>query len=177
MTDDLRTRVLDDLAAEGAGLDALVADLDPQQWQSATPAAGWTIAHQIAHLAWTDEAALLAATEPEKFADHLREAAENPDGFVDEGAESGARAEPADLLRRWRSSRTTLDRCLGDTPDGTRIAWYGPPMSAASMATARLMETWAHGLDVADALGVPSRPTARLRHVAHLGVRTRGRLP
>ena len=46
-------------------------------------------------------------------------------------------------------------------------------MSAASMATARLMETWAHGQDVADALGVPAAPTARLRHVAHLGVRTR----
>jgi uncharacterized protein (TIGR03084 family) len=46
-------------------------------------------------------------------------------------------------------------------------------MSAASMATARLMETWAHGLDVADALGVTRRPTARLRSIAHIGVRTR----
>ena len=41
------------------------------------------------------------------------------------------------------------------------------------MATARLMETWAHGQDVADALGVPRAPTDRLRHVAHIGVRTR----
>ena len=41
------------------------------------------------------------------------------------------------------------------------------------MATARFMETWAHALDVADALGVEPEPTDRIRHVAHLGVRTR----
>lgn len=46
-------------------------------------------------------------------------------------------------------------------------------MSATSMATARLMETWAHGLDVADALGVTVLPSDRIRHVAHIGVRTR----
>jgi len=57
--------------------------------------------------------------------------------------------------------------------DGRKLPWFGPPMSAASMATARLMETWAHGLDVADALGVRRQPTARLRSIAHIGVRTR----
>jgi uncharacterized protein (TIGR03084 family) len=57
--------------------------------------------------------------------------------------------------------------------DGRKLPWFGPPMSAASMATARLMETWAHGLDVADALGVDRPPTARLRSIAHIGVRTR----
>jgi uncharacterized protein (TIGR03084 family) len=55
----------------------------------------------------------------------------------------------------------------------TRLPWYGPPMSAASSVTARLMETWAHGQDIADALGVTRQPTTRLRHVAHLGVATR----
>ncbi len=55
-----------------------------------------------------------------------------------------------------------------------RIPWFGPDMSAMSFATARLMETWAHGVDVADALGVAREPTDRLRHVAELGVRTRG---
>jgi uncharacterized protein (TIGR03084 family) len=169
----LRTRVIDDLAEEAAEVDALVAGLDPAGWRTGTPAAGWTIAHQVAHLAWTDEAALLAATDPEAFADHLREAAQNPEGFVDEGAERGAKAEPGELLARWRTSRSALDRCLREIPDGTKVPWYGPPMSAASMATARLMETWAHGLDVADALGVRRAPTGRLRHVAHLGVRTR----
>jgi uncharacterized protein (TIGR03084 family) len=42
------------------------------------------------------------------------------------------------------------------------------------MATARYMETWAHGLDVADALAVTVEPHDRVRHVVHLGVRTRG---
>lgn len=46
-------------------------------------------------------------------------------------------------------------------------------MSVASMATGRLMETWAHGQDVADALGVARTPTDRLRHVARIGVRAR----
>jgi uncharacterized protein (TIGR03084 family) len=173
MSTDLRARVIDDLADEGAEIDALVSPLDAEAWRSSTPAPGWTIAHQVAHLAWTDEAALLAATDPQTFAGHLRDATQNPTGFVDEGAEQGAHADPADLLARWRTSRQSLDRTLRDVPDGTRIPWYGPPMSAASMATARLMETWAHGLDVGDALGVRREPTARLRHIAHLGVRTR----
>ncbi len=62
---------------------------------------------------------------------------------------------------------------LAAFPDGQRLPWFGPPMSATSMATARIMETWAHGEDVADALGVRREPTARLKHVAHIGVRAR----
>ena len=53
------------------------------------------------------------------------------------------------------------------------MPWFGPPMSPTSMATARLMETWAHGLDVHEALGVTPEPTNRIRHIAHLAVRTR----
>ncbi|HEX2175623.1 MAG TPA: TIGR03084 family metal-binding protein [Nocardioidaceae bacterium] len=173
MSSDLRLQVIDDLAAETAEIDAMVARLDAAGWRTATPAKGWTVAHQIAHLAWTDEAALLAATDPDAFGRHLHEALADPEGFVDKGAERGARADPAELLARWRTSRADLDRRLREIPDGTKVPWYGPPMSAASMATARLMETWAHGLDVADALGVRREPTGRLRHVAHLGVRTR----
>jgi uncharacterized protein (TIGR03084 family) len=170
---DLRARVIDDLADEAAGIDAMVAELDPAGWRTPTPAAGWTVAHQVAHLTWTDEAALLAATDPEAFGEHLKQALQDPGGFVDRGAEQGAKAEPGELLARWRTSRSELDRCLREIPDGAKVPWYGPPMSASSMATARLMETWAHGLDVAEALGVRREPTGRLRHVAHLGVRTR----
>jgi uncharacterized protein (TIGR03084 family) len=54
-----------------------------------------------------------------------------------------------------------------------RLPWYGPSMGATSFATARLMETWAHGQDVVDALGLTRPATARLRHVAHIGVRAR----
>ena len=55
----------------------------------------------------------------------------------------------------------------------TRLPWFGPAMSAASSLTARIMETWAHTQDIADALGVTREPTSRLRHVAHIGVGAR----
>lgn len=171
---DVRT-VLDDLAAESAWLDAVVAELPEKDWARPTPAEGWTIAHQIAHLAWTDDKSVLAATDPEGFAAQLQElmGQQNPWGIVDDGAEEGARQSPAELLRRWRSGRATLDEALTAVPAGSKIPWFGPPMSAPAMATARIMETWAHGLDVADALGVRREQTARLRHVAHIGVRAR----
>src|SRR5205085_3662669 len=58
-------------------------------------------------------------------------------------------------------------------PDGLRVPWYGPDMAVASSITARIMETWAHGQDVADALGVRRPPTTRLRHVCDIGIRAR----
>ncbi|GAA2787597.1 TIGR03084 family metal-binding protein [Streptomyces showdoensis] len=165
--------LLDDLSAESGEVDSLVAELSPERWAAPTPAAGWTIAHQIAHLAWTDRAALLAATDPEAFAAEAAEALASPGTFVDEGAEKGAALPPAELLAGWRDGRERLLRVLREAPPGARFPWYGPAMSAASLATARLMETWAHGQDVADALGVVRVPTARLRHVAWIGLRAR----
>ncbi|MFE9443180.1 TIGR03084 family metal-binding protein [Streptomyces sp. NPDC006602] len=167
------TPVLDDLREESEALDRLVAELGDEQWALATPAPRWTIAHQIAHLTWTDRAALLAVTDPDEFQGMVERAVAAPDSFVDEGAEEGARIPPAELLPRWREGRTALDKALREAPPGARFPWYGPPMSAASMATARLMETWAHGQDVADTLGVVRPPTDRLRHVAYIGVRAR----
>lgn len=168
-----RTAILDDLAAESAELDELVAGLSEDQWELQTPAEGWTIAHQIAHLAWTDQQAITAVTSPEQFTKLLEPAATDPLHYVDIAAAEGARKPPDQLLAEWRSGRTELREALLALPDGAKVLWFGPPMSAASMATARIMETWAHGLDVEDTLGVRREPTARLKHVAHLGVRTR----
>ncbi|QHA05385.1 TIGR03084 family protein [Streptomyces broussonetiae] len=167
------TPVIDDLRAESEELDLLVAELSAQQWKLASPAPGWTVAHQIAHLTWTDRSALLAVTDADAFQELVGKALGAPDSFVDEGAQEGARLAPAELLRTWRAGREALEQALRAAPSGARFPWYGPPMSAASMATARLMETWAHGLDVADALAVVRAPTDRLRHVVRLGVRTR----
>ncbi|MFI6059091.1 TIGR03084 family metal-binding protein [Streptomyces sp. NPDC051286] len=167
------TAVLDDLRNESDELDALVAELSGNQWARPTPAAGWTVAHQIAHLTWTDEVALLAATDPDAFAVEVTKAQAAPDSFVDQAAEEIVAVPPAALLARWRDGRERLQQALRAAPPGTRIPWYGPPMSVASMATARLMETWAHGQDIADALGAVRAPTARLRHVARIGVRAR----
>ena len=146
----------------------------PSGGPTATPAPGWTIAHQIAHLLWTDRVALIAVTDEAGFAAVLEAAAANPTGFVDEGAEE-ARGRPARCAARRLAAAPGPGCTTNCWPcaDGRKLPWFGPPMSAASMATARLMETWAHGLDVADALGVKRPATARLRSIAHIGVRTR----
>ncbi|MFG2428952.1 TIGR03084 family metal-binding protein [Streptomyces sp. NPDC048590] len=166
--------VLDDMREESDELDLLVAGLSAHEWASPTPAEGWTVAHQIAHLNWTDEVALVAATEPDGFPAEVERALAAPATFVDEAAEAAVAAQtPEALLVEWRAGRARLQEALRAAPPGTKLPWYGPPMSVASMATARLMETWAHGQDIADALGVTRTPTARLRHVARIGVRAR----
>jgi uncharacterized protein (TIGR03084 family) len=165
--------IVDDLRAESDSLDELVAELPAARWAETTPAPGWTIAHQIAHLLWTDRVALLSVHDEAGFTEVLGAAAADPGGFVDRGAEELAATAPAELLADWRRTRRQLHDALLTVPDGRKLPWFGPPMSAASMATARLMETWAHGLDVADALGVKRPATARLRSIAHIGVRTR----
>ncbi|MEU1986226.1 TIGR03084 family metal-binding protein [Nocardia sp. NPDC019395] len=173
---DLDT-LLDDLAAESAELETLVAPLPPEQWTQPTPAEGWTIAHQIGHLAWTDEVATLSATDARTgesgFAELLTEAAARITTFADDAAAKAAADPVPELLQRWRRGRTALAAALRAVPGDGKVSWFGPPMRPGSMATARLMETWAHGQDIADALGVRREPTDRLRAVAHIGVRTR----
>ncbi|MFT3900897.1 MAG: TIGR03084 family metal-binding protein [Gordonia sp. (in: high G+C Gram-positive bacteria)] len=166
--------VVADLTAESDALDDLVAGLKPAQWATPTPAAGWTIAHQIGHLLWTDRVSHIAITDPDVgFQELMGQAMADPLGFVDKGAAAEAARPPAELLADWRETRAKLAGALCAVPAGTKLPWFGPPMSATSMATARMMETWAHGLDVADALGVHLEPTDRIRNVAHIGVRTR----
>jgi uncharacterized protein (TIGR03084 family) len=169
---NLREAVLTDLAVESERLDALVADLLEEGWRTPTPAEGWDVATQVAHLAWTDEAALAAATDKEAWDTLVLEALADPEGYVDKSALTGGAVPPAELLARWRSGRATLAATLRGLPEGTKLPWYGPPMSPTSMATARFMETWAHSLDVHAALGAEPEVSDRIRHVAHLGVRT-----
>lgn len=170
---DVLDEVLADLTAEGDRLDRLVSGLAPAQWRTPTPAAGWDVATQVAHLAWTDEVAVKAATDKQAWDAEVMSAIEDPTGFVDRVALEGGAVAPADLLARWRAARASLAKTLRDFPEGEKLPWFGPPMSPTSMATARLMETWAHSLDVHEALGAVAEPTDRIRHVAHLAVRTR----
>jgi uncharacterized protein (TIGR03084 family) len=165
--------VCDDLAAEHAALDALVGDLEPDAWDTPTPATGWRIREQIAHLTYFDGTGALAILDPDAFARHLELVQRDHDAFARESRASVD--DPVDtMLRSWRDARESVVTALRATPAGARLPWYGPPMSAVSFATARLMETWAHGTDVADALDRALPDTSRLRHIAHLGVRTRG---
>jgi uncharacterized protein (TIGR03084 family) len=170
-------RMIADMEAEGQELDGLVARLPDEEWSRPTPAAGWTIGHQIGHLAWTDEMSLIAVTRPGDFGDVIERVLTGSESgsvpYVDDVAAELAALGPAALLSRWRDGRTRLAEALAGVPKGTRLPWFGVEMSAPSMATARIMETWAHGQDVADTLGVEREPTARLRHVAHIGIGAR----
>jgi uncharacterized protein (TIGR03084 family) len=166
-----------DLVAEEADLDALIAPLDDAAWDIATPAEGWALRDQISHLAFFEERGREALTEPDVFNAGLEAALADPRGsgvLIAEHLRAGRAMDPAALLAWWRRERAALLAALEDAPPDARVPWYGPPMNPMSFGTARLMETWAHGQDIADAVGTARRPTARLRHVAHLGVRTRG---
>lgn len=165
--------LFEDLRDEGDWLDSLVSPLLPHEWTQPTPAPEWTITHQIAHLCWTDETSLVAITDGEEFNQIIERALLNIEGFVDAEAEQMATLPVEELLPRWRSGREQLVEALTAVPVGQKLPWFGPPMSAASMATARLMETFAHGTDVADTLGIAIKATHRNRHICHIGVRTR----
>jgi len=166
--------LLVDLAAESADLDTRVAVLDDAGWSTPTPAAGWDVRDTINHLAATDADALLALTDRAGFDALLgRLLAGGAEEHV-EGLVAQRRAlSPAQVLAGWRAGRDALQDALWTADPAVRVPWFGPPMSPASFVTARLMETWAHGQDVADALGQSRPATARLRSVAEIGVRAR----
>ncbi len=168
---------LDDLAAdlrrEQAALDAVVADLDDAGLSAPTPAEGWDVRDQLSHLAGFDEAARTALVAPDEFTSDLeRRLAEGDDPIAAYTARGRAMA-PTDAREWWRQARAELLDSLDGVDPKARVPWYGPPMSAMSFVTARLMEAWAHGQDVRDALGAPPEVSARLRHVAHIGVGAR----
>lgn len=165
--------VLADLAAEGDDLDAMVAGLAAPQWTLPTPAPGWTIAHQIAHLASSDWMTTLAATNPAEFEVRRQALAGDFDAAVEAGVAEQLAGAPADLLTRWRTQRAAMTDALAAVPSGQKVPWVVSPMSVAALASSRIMELFAHGQDIADALGVRREPTARIRHVARFGVRTR----
>jgi uncharacterized protein (TIGR03084 family) len=165
--------VLADLQAETDDLDSMLGPLDEAQWDLMTPAEPWTIRDQIGHLAFFDEKAALAATDPDAFNADLQTIAKlGLDGYLDRHIVKGRSMSPFQVLGWFHEARTRLLEVLGGHDPDDRLPWYGPPMRAASSATARLMETWAHGLDIADALGIERRPTDRLIRIADLGVRT-----
>lgn len=174
MADDLRD-LCADLAAEHAALDAVVADLDDAGWDTPTASDRWAVRDQIGHLAYFDEAATQAIVDPEGFAADLQTAlAGDLTEFLASTEVRGRTLPPADLLAWWREARAAVVAVAGPLDPKARLPWYGPSMGARSFITARLMETWAHGQDVVDALGAERPATERLRHIADLGVRTRG---
>jgi uncharacterized protein (TIGR03084 family) len=169
--DDLRS----ELGAEQEALDAVVASIDDDQWRWPTPSPGWTVADQIGHLAFFDRSAATAITDVEKFREELNALIDAiaSDGLDDFTLRSYREMKGSELLERWRQNRKLLNEAAQTLTDDSRLPWYGPSMSAKSFLSARLMETWAHGTDVVDALKTTRPATDRLRHIAKLGYLTR----
>jgi uncharacterized protein (TIGR03084 family) len=173
---DTMASVCADLAAECAELDGLLNGLDAGPgWRHKTRFHGWTVWDQIAHLHFFDELALLAVADRERFAqerDYIEAA-------LARGTEISAIAQTrladlpgAALAPPWRAGWHSLIAGLAALDARARLPWFGPEMGARSFATARLMETWAHGQDIWDALGRVRPATSRLAHIAQLGVIT-----
>ncbi len=163
--------LLDDLRAEHEDLQSYVRSAD---LALAVPAEPWDVRDTVSHLLVGDQKALLAATDPAAFEAELPQVLADPVGFIDAWLLVGRGLGEEELFSLWRKGFDAMVEAFAVAPPGTKLPWYGPPMSPASFATARLMEYWAHGQDVVDALGVHRPPTARLKHICHLGVRTRG---
>jgi uncharacterized protein (TIGR03084 family) len=166
--------LLDDLDAERAALTDVVRELPGEDWGRPTRAVPWSVRDQIAHLGFFDAAFAKAIATPDAFVAE-RDAITDLAGFVDDANATVPEYGPA-ALAWWRDAADAFDaaaRELDATDPKARLPWYGPPMSLRSAITSRIMETWAHGADIADALGLTPSRTDRLRHVADIGVRAR----
>ena len=165
-------RMCDDLALESASWFALLGALAESDWARPTPAPGWSVADQVSHLAYFDEMTVLGARDPAAFAHARDHQPRDGDRITERVAKANRGRTPDDLLAWTHRARADLDATFRTLDPATRVPWYGPDMSAAAALTARIMETWAHGHDVADAVGAEWPVTRALRHVAHIGARS-----
>jgi uncharacterized protein (TIGR03084 family) len=161
-----------DLLAEHEALDRDLAGIEARDWLKETPAEGWNVADQISHLAYFDATAALALVNKEAFARHKESLLS---GKEPAGADValGRSVPPDRLVADWRTGRRDLLDAISGADPNVRVCWYGPDMSLPSFTTARLMETWAHGQDVRDALGLAAEVSDRLRHICHIGFAAR----
>ncbi|MEV6982693.1 TIGR03084 family metal-binding protein [Sphaerisporangium sp. NPDC051017] len=169
MTSDVVTGLVADLHDEFGELAALLEPQPESAWRRDTPATGWTVRDQVAHLAHFDQVTRLCIAQPAAFV-LLRDGLVDLQAYVDGiGLDHASRAG-ADMLRWWSRENALLRAAALEADPAVRVPWFGPSMSLASKLTARIMETWAHGQDVVDALGLTREPTGRLRHIARIGI-------
>jgi uncharacterized protein (TIGR03084 family) len=177
--------IFDDLEAEQTRLEAILDALDSEQWAATSGAAGWSVADVVLHLAQSEEAvaaSVAAASVPAAgptgatlgtiLADRPAEAS------MDEVAEQAVRAERAEraegsaVLQRWKRASAASRAALRAADPSQPLPWVGAPLKPATLATTRMTEHWAHGLDITGPLGIEFPDTSRLRHVAWLAQRT-----
>lgn len=169
--------ICQDLRDEYEALDGLVSTLTDDQWQTVTPFYGWTIYDEICHISYFDTNALLATSSKDNFQEHvitLKKVMADSPRVADLHKRMFKDFTSEKLLSFWRNKRNLLLTRLEASEAKERFPWYGPDMSALSFATARIMETWAHGQDVFDSLKIRRVNTDRIKHIAHLGVTTFG---
>jgi uncharacterized protein (TIGR03084 family) len=162
--------VFDDLEAELDRIDAILADLDDVAWLSPSAAKGWTIADVVLHLALSEEA-VLDSTAGRSLLEGRPIEGNSIDELMDNWV-AAERAAPEVVFERWRTARLAAVAALRKADPQRSLPWAGTPLKPKALATTRLAEHWAHGLDITDPLGVRYPDTDRLRHIAWLGHRT-----
>ncbi|MFC4586703.1 TIGR03084 family metal-binding protein [Sphaerisporangium corydalis] len=165
--------VLQALTTDGEELDRLVAGIDASQWELPTPAPGWTIHDQIAHLAFIFKLAGTAASNAEAFKAMTAGAEKDFNGAVNAALSLYTGDSPEVLLSRWRAERSAVVEALAAVPAGEVVPWLVNPLPPIILACAGIMEQFAHGQDIADALGVRREATDRLKHLVVFAVLTK----
>ncbi|MEO6704148.1 MAG: TIGR03084 family metal-binding protein [Jatrophihabitantaceae bacterium] len=160
------------LNAECDDLDRMVSDLSEQQWNADTPAPGWTVAHQIAHLAATFKMAGLAAADPDAFVAVVSNLSSNFNANVTHALGEYLNDSHELLLSRWQDERAKAVKSLAAVPADQVVPWLVNPLPPAILAMAGMMEAFAHGQDIADALGVQRERTDRIKYLVAFAVRT-----
>ena len=159
-----------ELAAEHADLDALLDGLSDDQWLLPSPAEGWDVRDQVSHLADTNDICVDTITGGPRPLNEEAMKFSSPEAFTQSGVDKGRAMTPGAVLDWWRSSAARNREALLQKDARDRVPW-GLGMSAKMMATARVMETWAHAGDVRGALGLEPSDTPRLRSIAFLTLR------
>ena len=164
-----------DLVAETdvvrACLDEGVRRLGAAAGATPTPAAGWDVRDQIAHLLFFDRAMTTAVVDPAAFAEQRARLMADPQGIAEGAAAMSRSMALDDVVALFADARSVLMDAFRAADESMRVPWYGPAMSLGAALTSRIMETWAHGQDVFDAFGLAHPVTRALRQVAHIGVR------
>jgi uncharacterized protein (TIGR03084 family) len=161
------------LTADAKDFENLVADLDAASWQLPTPAAGWSVTSQVGHLAFIFKIAKLSAAKPEAFKAMTASLAGGFDNAVNAALQDYIHDAPDVLLRRWREERDTSIAALAAVPPDSFVPWLVNPLPPAVLACAGMMELFAHGQDIADAIGVTRTHTDRIQWLCGFAVRVR----
>jgi uncharacterized protein (TIGR03084 family) len=166
--------VFEDLGAEEERLEGILLGLSDAEWRSESSAAGWTVADVVLHLAQSEEG-VIASVSGGDMRSTIAAGSAGADGTVNDRADELVRAEraaPTEVFARWRQARRDALHALRTADPQRPVMWVVGPMKPATLATTRLAEHWAHGLDITDPLGIAFPDTDRLRHIAWLAHRT-----